>query len=109
MNKTFPTVAVELVRAGYDLTLRQSAVLIRAVETPRDKAREQVTVRSIAAWLGISKPAVSRAMDRLCEHNLAVRLEDEQDRRSVFLLPTQQGLDLATDFMGASLKAKAAR
>ena len=51
------------------------------------------TVRGLAAHLNISKPAISRSLDRLCALELAARAEDQRDRRSVLVVPTAAGLD----------------
>ena len=71
-----------------DLSARQLAVLLMiGLET------EMHTVRGLAARLNISKPAISRSLDRLCALELADRAEDLRDRRSVLIVPTEAGLD----------------
>ena len=49
-------------RDGPDLTARQMAILLTAYLTPPPH-----TVRGLAETMGISKPAVTRALDRLGE------------------------------------------
>jgi DNA-binding MarR family transcriptional regulator len=63
-----------------DLTLRQLAVLLVVYQTD-----EPQTVRGLAAHLNISKPAITRALDRLEELELAMRTTDRRDRRSVLV------------------------
>lgn len=78
---------VELVRRdGHDLSARQFGVfLICYLEN------EAQTVRGLAEALDISKPAISRALDRLAEFELVRRKTDPQDRRSVLVQRTQAG------------------
>ncbi|MGH7748305.1 MAG: MarR family transcriptional regulator [Candidatus Dormibacteria bacterium] len=76
-------------RDGPDLTARQLAIfLICYLES------EVQTVRGLAAKLGISKPAVSRALDRLGEFSFVRREDDPLDRRSILIRRTRKGLSL---------------
>ena len=64
-------------REGADLSARQIGVfLICHLE---DEAQ---TVRGLAAKLNISRTAVCRALNRLCEFDLVRRKTDPLDRRS---------------------------
>ena len=84
----------ELVRQNdnaSDLSARQTAVLLSVYLTP-----EPHTVRALAAELNISKPAVSRAIDKLSVLGLIRRQTDENDRRSVNLFRTVQGARYVT-------------
>jgi DNA-binding MarR family transcriptional regulator len=69
-----------------DLSARQSAVLLTAysVDGPH-------TVRGLAARLNVSKPAITRALDRLGELDLIQRKIDPLDRRSVLVERTIAG------------------
>ena len=49
------------------------------------------TVRGLAAALKISKPAVTRAVDRLSELDFVRRRKDEDDHRSVLIQRTVRG------------------
>ena len=53
---------------------------------------EAQTVRGLAAKLGIHKPAVTRALDRLEEFDLARRKPDPRDRRSILIQRTATGM-----------------
>jgi DNA-binding MarR family transcriptional regulator len=76
-------------RDGPDLSARQLAIFLACyLET------EAQTVRGLAAKLNISKPAVSRALDRLEEFSLVRREDDRLDRRSVLIRRTRAGLSL---------------
>ena len=72
--------------AGRDLSARQLCVFLTAYrhEGPH-------TVRGLAALLNVSKPAITRALDRLSELDLARRKVDPADRRSVLVQRTVKG------------------
>lgn len=74
-----------------DLSVRQTAILLCVYLTP-----EPHTVRALAANLNISKPAVSRAVDKLSVLGLLRRQTDETDRRSVNLYRTLTGAGYIT-------------
>ena len=72
---------VSLVRRdGPDLSARQLGVFLTCYlqDGPH-------TVRGLAADLNVSKPAITRALDRLGELELARRKVDPSDRRSVLV------------------------
>lgn len=78
---------VSLVRRdGPDLSARQLGVFLTVYlsEGPH-------TVRGLAAALNVSKPAITRALDRLGELDLARRKVDPADRRSVLVQRTVKG------------------
>ena len=73
-------------RDGPDLSLRQLGVfLICYLEDGPH------TVRGLAVRLGVAKPAVSRALDRLGELDRIRRAEDPSDRRSIVVQRTRTG------------------
>lgn len=69
-----------------DLTARQMALLLTVYLTPPPH-----TVRGLSATLKVSKPAVTRAIDRLSDMELVRRKTDESDRRSVLIQRTVRG------------------
>src|SRR3954470_22462952 len=69
-----------------DLTSRQFGVFLTVYLTAGPH-----TVRGLAAELNISKPAITRALDRLGELGLARRKVDPMDRRSVLVQQTREG------------------
>ncbi|GEN61951.1 MarR family transcriptional regulator [Acetobacter oeni] len=78
---------VSLVRRdGPDLSSRQLAVFLTCY-----LQEEGHTVRGLAAELNVSKPAITRALDRLGELDLARRKVDPLDRRSVLVQRTLKG------------------
>ncbi len=78
---------VALVRKeGADLSARQLAVLLTCYLQDGNH-----TVRGLAAELNVSKPAITRALDRLAEFDLARRKPDPTDRRSVLVSRTPKG------------------
>lgn len=76
-----------------DLSARQMALLLSVYmgEGPH-------TVRGLAQVLRISKPAVSRALDRLGELGYVRRQRDEADRRNVLVQRTVAGVCFLTGF-----------
>jgi DNA-binding MarR family transcriptional regulator len=92
---------LESVRADApDLSSRQMAILLTAYLTPPPH-----TVRGLAQTLNISKPAVTRALDRLGELGLLKRRPDETDRRSVLVQRTVKGSVFLSDFAGQVMEA----
>ena len=73
-------------RDGPDLSARQMALLLTVYLTTPPH-----TVRGLAGVLNISKPAITRALDRLGEIGLVRRKVDETDRRSVLIQRTVKG------------------
>lgn len=84
---------VSLVRRdGPDLSARQMGVFLTCYlhDGPH-------TVRGLAAQLNVSKPAITRALDRLGELDLARRKVDPLDRRSVLVQRTLKGAAFMRD------------
>jgi DNA-binding MarR family transcriptional regulator len=80
-------VGLALVRqAGADLSLRQMAILCTVyLEAPPH------TVRGLAEKLGVTKPAITRALDTMGGLKLLSRRRDEKDRRNVVIQRTVEG------------------
>jgi DNA-binding MarR family transcriptional regulator len=79
-------------REGPDLTARQLGVFLTCYLD--DEAQ---TVRGLAAKLKVSKPAITRALDRLSEFDLVRRKTDPLDRRSVLAQRTATGMAFLRD------------
>ena len=79
-------------RDGVDLSSRQLGVFLTCYL--RDGGH---TVRGLAAELNVSKPAITRALDRLGELDLARRKVDPLDRRSVLVQRTPKGTTFLKD------------
>jgi DNA-binding MarR family transcriptional regulator len=79
-------------REGPDLTARQLGVFLTCYMD--DEAQ---TVRGLAAKLKVSKPAITRALDRLSEFDLVRRRTDPLDRRSVLVQRTAIGMAFLRD------------
>jgi DNA-binding MarR family transcriptional regulator len=73
-------------REAPDLSSRQIALLLTIYLTPAPH-----TVRGLSSTLHISKPAVTRALDRLGELGLTRRTVDTADRRNVLIERTEAG------------------
>ncbi len=81
------TVVALVRRDDPDLTARQLGVFLTCYL--EDEAQ---TVRGLAAKLNVSKPAITRALDRLSELDLVRRKEDPLDRRSILVQRTNAGI-----------------
>ncbi|MFC7333798.1 MarR family transcriptional regulator [Rhodocista pekingensis] len=80
-------------KAGPDLSARQLALLLTVYLTPPPH-----TVRGLAATLNVSKPSVTRALDRLGRLGYVKRKRDQDDRRNVLVQRTVKGSVFLTEF-----------
>ncbi len=93
---------VESVRSDApDLSARQMALLLSVY-----LGQGPHTVRGLARDLNISKPAVSRALDRLGELGYIRRERDDLDRRNVLVQRTSAGGTFLLDFSASIQKAE---
>ena len=76
-----------------DLSARQMTLLLTVYLTPRPH-----TVRGLATLMNVSKPAITRAVNRLVELQLVRRNTDENDRRSVLIQRTISGSVFLREF-----------
>jgi len=83
-----------------DLTTRQMAILLTVYLAPPPH-----TVRGLAKSLNISKPAVTRALDRLGMLGFTRRKRDEDDGRNVLVQRTVKGSVHLREFADAILTA----
>ncbi|GAO38233.1 putative MarR family transcriptional regulator [Sphingomonas changbaiensis NBRC 104936] len=82
------------VRSGDpDLTNRQMALLLLVYLKPGPH-----TVRGLAKALNVSKPVVTRALNRLGALGYLRRQRDDADRRNIFVAPTREGADFLEHF-----------
>lgn len=82
-----------MARGQPDMTTRQMAVLLHVyLEEPPH------TVRGLSNRLDISKPAVTRALDRLEHLGFVRRKKDDTDKRSILVQRTVQGSVFLRDF-----------
>jgi DNA-binding MarR family transcriptional regulator len=76
-----------------DLTARQFALLLQVYLGPPPH-----TVRGLAARRKMSKPAVTRALDRLSALGFLRRVDDQTDKRSIVVSRTVAGAVFLRDF-----------
>ncbi|MEM7652114.1 MAG: MarR family transcriptional regulator [Pseudomonadota bacterium] len=76
-----------------DLTARQMSLLLTVYLTSPPH-----TVRGLAETLNVSKPAITRAVDKLSELGYLRRKQDETDRRSVLVQRTVSGSVYLSEF-----------
>ena len=96
------TIVALVRRDGPDLSSRQLGVFLTCYL--QEGAH---TVRGLAADLNVSKPAITRALDRLGELDLARRKVDPADRRSVLVQRTLKGQSFLRDLRGIMTEANA--
>lgn len=65
---------------------------------------EAQTIGGVAAFLGVSNAAASKAVDRLVRRKLMARRERESDRRFIHLVPTEEGRRLLESYEDARRK-----
>ena len=94
------TIVALVRRDGADLSARQLGVFLTCYLNEGGH-----TVRGLAADLNVSKPAITRALDRLGELDLARRKVDPQDRRSVLVQRTTKGAAFLRDVRGIMTEA----
>lgn len=87
---------------GPDLSARQMAILLTVYTLAPPH-----TVRGLSESLNISKPAVSRALDRLGTLGYIRRRRDDYDRRSVQVQRTVRGAVFLSEF--ADIVSRAGR
>ncbi|MFD2234357.1 MarR family transcriptional regulator [Phaeospirillum tilakii] len=86
-----------------DLSARQMALVLTVyLQQPPH------TVRGLAACLRVSKPAITRALDRLSAFGLIRRAVDDHDRRSVLVERTVKGTVFLREFGDIIVTAAAA-
>lgn len=89
---------LELVRRdGRDLTARQLTTLLSIYLED-----EVHSVSSVARLLNISRPGVTRILDRLVDADLVSRAEDPADRRRVLIYRTASGTDFVRNLIEVS-------
>lgn len=85
---------LDYVRSGEpDLTNRQMALMLIVYLKPGPH-----TVRGLARGLNVSKPVITRALNRLATLGYLRRQRDEADRRNIFVTPTREGADFLESF-----------
>jgi DNA-binding MarR family transcriptional regulator len=94
------TVVALVRRDGADLSARQLSVFLTCYLNEGGH-----TVRGLASGLKVSKPAITRALDRLGELDLARRKVDPLDRRSVLVQRTAKGSAFLRDLRGIMMEA----
>jgi DNA-binding MarR family transcriptional regulator len=79
-----------------DLSQRQLSVMLTVYLTPAPH-----TVRGLAATLGVTKPVITRALDKLSVLEFIRRKTDEADRRNVLVQRTVKGAVFLSEFAKA--------
>lgn len=91
---TWMKALVDYVRSGEpDLTNRQMALLLVVYLKPGPH-----TVRGLARALNVSKPVVTRALNRLGALGYLRRQRDDTDKRNIFVARTTEGAEFLEEF-----------
>ena len=91
---TWMQTLVDYVRSGEpDLTNRQMALLMVVYLRPGPH-----TVRGLARCLNVSKPVVTRALNRLGSLGYLRRQRDDSDKRNIFVARTTEGAGFLEEF-----------
>lgn len=91
---TWMSALVDYVRSGEpDLTNRQMALLLLVYLNPGPH-----TVRGLARALNVSKPVVTRALNRLGALGYLRRQRDDSDKRNIFVAQTSEGAEFLEEF-----------
>jgi DNA-binding MarR family transcriptional regulator len=102
VNVLCDTIVALVKRDGTDLSARQLGVFLTCYLV--DGAH---TVRGLASDLNVSKPAITRALDRLGELDLTRRKVDPMDRRSVLIQRTVKGAAFLRELRSVMAEAAA--
>ncbi len=85
---------IDYVRSGEpDLTNRQMALLLVVYLRPGPH-----TVRGLAHCLNVSKPVITRALNRLGGLGYLRRQRDESDKRNIYVARTVEGANFLEEF-----------
>lgn len=85
---------IDYVRSGEpDLTNRQMALLMLVYLKPGPH-----TVRGLASSLSVSKPVITRALNRLGGLGYLRRQRDESDKRNIYVARTAEGAHFLEEF-----------
>lgn len=82
----------------YGITATQSFVLLDLLD------HDGSSVKDIANRIQLDSPAVTGVIDRLLKENLVQRIEDPSDRRSLQILLTLKGSQLADEIVPMSIE-----
>jgi DNA-binding MarR family transcriptional regulator len=98
------TLTASVASDGPDFSARQLSVLLKVYLEPGTEH----TVRGLAAALNVSKPAITRALDRLQDFDFTKRETEASDRRSIIVRRTPKGtayLGTLNGYLNAASKA----
>ena len=85
---------IDYVHSGEpDLTNRQMALLMVVYLQPGPH-----TVRGLARGLKVSKPVVTRALNRLGSLGYLRRQRDDNDKRNIYIVRTAEGAEFLEEF-----------
>jgi DNA-binding MarR family transcriptional regulator len=98
------TLTASVASDGPDFSARQLSVFLKVYLEPSTEH----TVRGLATALNVSKPAITRALDKLQDFDFTKRETDPKDRRSIIVRRTTKGsayLGTLNGYLNAASKA----
>jgi DNA-binding MarR family transcriptional regulator len=98
------TLTASVASDGPDFSARQLSVFLKVYLEPGTEH----TVRGLATALNVSKPAITRALDKLQDFDFTKRETDSTDRRSIIVRRTPKGsahLGTLSGYLNAASKA----
>ncbi len=101
LENLYPSILESIRSEQKDLTERQKGVLLTVY---LDKDIQ--TVKSLSKLLGVSKAAISRAIDTLESYGLIRRFPDNRDKRSIIVNKTIQGKVYIDNWNESLVKAR---
>lgn len=95
------TIISLVTKDSHDLSSRQLGCVLICYQSAGPH-----TVRGLASQLNVSKPAITRAIDKLSEQDLVQRKPDPSDRRSVLMSRTTKGNAFIREIRSIILQAE---
>jgi DNA-binding MarR family transcriptional regulator len=95
------TIIALVKKDSHDLSSRQLGCMLICYQSDGPH-----TVRGLASKLNVSKPAITRAIDKLSEQDLVQRKPDPSDRRSVLVGRTTKGNAFIREIRSIILQAE---
>ena len=89
--------------ALFEFSLGDMAVFLLLQHTKEETGIAQIRMSDLSTWLGISPPAVTQTVSRLCRRGLIEKFRCPDDRRSSFIRPTAMAESILGDAMEEKL------
>jgi DNA-binding MarR family transcriptional regulator len=88
-----------------DLSLGDVSLLLLLRQAKEETGTAQVRMSDISSELGVSRPAATQIVARLCDRGIIERIKSDDDRRSVYVRPTERAVSMIYGKMNDRLSA----